>query len=361
MTHLLPLEKNASIRSAVASVLCLALIGVGIPIASSASMTALAAVGVPPSLYVEIGHELFYIDFSSFLENYAETTEGSGSFTVSVKKAMLPDSRGGAAFVLGENPSADDVRILGSDLSEAAMLTGTDPQRVQAWSELISWTMIRTPGFTRTSFTVGPDSFSMLVPQSVMDGKPRTGDTIDLELNGFVVPLEPNRFDAFLPGPGGVPAVDAEELLLPLVEQFVDSGAFLNSYVGFALIAERIFSTYNNQNGCAAACMGCAASMLLSASSFIAVLGACGAAVGTAGAMTPACIGAILGHIGSNALMLSSCASCGDCVSPGPPGGGGGGGGGGNDPSGQCPPDYHECCNNSCCSDDNPPAGCNQV
>lgn len=359
MTHLLTPERNASIRSAVASVLCLALIGVGIPIGSSASMTALGAVEVPPSLYVEIGQELFYVDFSSFLENYSEAAQGSGSFTVSVKKAVLPDSRGGAAFVLGETPSAADVRILGPDLSEAAMLTGTDPQQVQAWSELISWTMFRTLGFTRTSFTVGADSLSMLVPQSVMDGKPRQGDTIDLELNGFVVPLEPNRFDAFLPGPGGVPALDAEELLSPLVEQFVDSGAFLNSYVGFALIAERIFSTYNNQNGCAAACMGCAGSMLLSVASFLAIVGACGAAVGTAGAMALACAAAVFGHIGSNAVMLSSCASCGDCVSPGPPGGGGGGGG--NDPSGECPAGYHDCCNNSCCSDENPPAGCNQV
>ena len=105
---------------------------------------------------------------------------------------------------------------------------------------------------------------------------------------------------------------------------------------------------------------GWCGSALLSVASFLTIIGACGAAVGTAGAMTPVCVGALVGHIGSNVVMLASCATCVDCLDTGPPGDGGGGGSG-NDPSGECPAGYHECCNNNCCSDDNPPAGCNEV
>jgi len=348
-------------RSPLAAVLCLALIGVGVPTRSAASMAALAATEVPESVYVEIGEDLFHVDFTSVIANRSNVAGGSGSFTISVKKARLVDDDAGAAFVLGDAPSMRDVRLLGSDPKRAASVTGIDLEAVRVWREVIAWTVTKSPSLTTTSFEVGLDRLSLSVPQSVIDGNPLAGDTVDVTLNSFVVPLPPERYYRSVTDLlRGVPPADEDDLLLHLVGQFVDSGAFLNSYVGFELIAEKIFSTHAGGDGCVGPCMTCVASGLMSVASFFAVVGSCAAAVGSGGLIGPVCAAALLAHIGTNLTTISFCGICVDCLNPDPPGGGGGGGGG-DGPSGECPAGYHECCNNQCCSNDNPPASCNEV
>ena len=302
MTQMLSLRRNASIRNAVAGVMCLTLIGVGAPNRSSASMVAFASPDIPTRRYVEIGNELFYV--------YSGVDQESGSFTAVIKKAVLRDTIGGPAFVLGQTPSADDVTVLGSDLYEAAMVTGTDLPLVQAWTEVGAWTITRRSGFTTASFRVGPDRFSMLLPQSVLDGKPVTGDTIDLEVNGFAVPLEPDTYARLLPGFRGE-RPDVDRLLSPLIEQFVDSGVFANSIVGAVLIAEKTVSLNPNHNSCAGECLGCVGTIALSVASYLAIGSTCAAAIATGGGLTPLCLSAILAYLGSSTVMFGTCATCG--------------------------------------------------
>jgi hypothetical protein len=331
-------------KSPVAAALCLALIGVGVPTRSSASPAALVATEVPAEVYVEIGEELYHVDLTSFLTNRSDVMGGSGSFTISVKRAVVAGREIGAGFAVGQLPSLDDVRVLGPDIERAAFANGTELWNVRAWSDLIAWTMTTTPHETRASYVVGQDRLSMTLPRSVVDAIPFPEDRLEVELNEFVVSLEPLRY-----------------VLPPLADRFVDGGAFVSSYIRLELILERIFSNQAEQPSCVGVCMSCAASGIMSVASFLAIAGSCTAAVATAGAMTPLCAAALLAHIGANITAISFCGLCVECLNPGPPGGGGGGGGA-EDPSGSCPPGYHECCSNQCCSDVNPPSGCdNQV
>jgi len=340
--------------SRLSAVLCLALIGASVATPSSASTAALAAMELPQGVYVEIGGEIFHVDFTSVIANRAAVASGSGSFTISVKKAVLADSDGGPAFVLSDVPSSAEVRLLGADLAAGRF------RDIRAWSEIIAWSVFRTPWMTTTALEVGRDRLSMSIPQSVIDGRPAEGETVDVQVNRFVASLDPDRhYRSVTRLLRGLPPGDRDDLLLPLAGQFVDGARFVNAYIGFELIAHRMLSTDSSETGCLAPCVTCVTSGIASAASLVAIASACAATIGSAGIMAPACAAALLAHLGANLSAVSFCAMCVDCLNTDPPGGGGGGGS--SDPSGECPAGYHECCNNQCCSDANPPADCGTV
>jgi hypothetical protein len=323
------------------------LLGVNVPTLSTASATSLVATDVPESAYVAIGGDMFHVDFRSVLANRSAVAAGSGTFSISVRKAVVAGAAAGRAFDLGRAPTVEDVRPMQIDSNRA--------RGVRAWREVISWSLTRTPYVSTSTYEVGPDRLSLSIPQSVIDGYPLEEDTVDVEVNGVVSRIRPDRYYRSVTDLlRGVPSEEEDDPLLPVAGQFVDGGSFVNAYIAFGLISARLISPHADEEDCSEPCLTCLISSASSVASFLAVATACAATGASAGLVGPVCAAALLAHMASNLATLSACGYCGHCLGSG----GGGGGGGGDDPSGECPAGFHECCENQCCSDEDPPTSC---
>ena len=103
-----------------------------------------------------------------------------------------------------------------------------------------------------------------------------------------------------------------------------DRVRFVNAFVGLQLIGNVLFrdgwpGTLPTPTGCVWVCLACAGSLGSLVGAGIATGAACGAAAGTAGALTPACIGGIIGTGAAAVLVVAGCGACRECVIKRPP------------------------------------------
>lgn len=349
------------------------LLALVMPVSGISRVNAQRRPPLPEILYVQdhnVG-ELFRVDLSDFKNKYKDFAAArDGHFTIRLSKAIFSDSNSQLLFPFSHPPVPEDVFVVGSTAKEVANSTGRNLGDVQAWEDLFSYTLTRTPTAVSATASAGPDTFSIVFPWEVVTRDVRDlppDSLIGVSVNGTAVDLEPSVFfqlaTTYTAKRGDLSDVRLPDSFGILSASFSAKSRFANAAQAFLFAVDKIQKSYEIppisgplNSGCVGPCLQCGGNLLLSLGTSLALIAACGGALATGGSTAALCVGAFIVHWGQQFVTIGSCLSCSDCMAA-PPGIGDGGSGG--TAGGTCDQGWHDCCNNQCCNNDNPPSCCN--
>jgi hypothetical protein len=313
-------------------VLVFALVAFGMPEPLPAAPRTEMAAGY----YFQNGHGIYHVDYTDMLSHAAAALEGSGEFTVTVRRAGFFDEpvTVEVPFVFGDNPSIDDVVSLGSTEQEVVDSTGVDLRRVDRWNEVATWRVTGSDDEMKVSFRVGADHVAMTVPREFSGDDPETfdaGAVAVIEANGVFVEMDAERVRSLasaVRSGEALPAVSAPEALEEIAGSFSDLPRFVNGVKGFLVAQTRArvdgplqlvpWGAAMGPRRCEIECVSCVAALVAMVGSFVGLVAGCGATVATGGAAAALCVAAFLGLMATELVVMGSCAACGLCISPPP-------------------------------------------
>jgi hypothetical protein len=315
-------------------VLVFALVASGTP----SPLPAAPSTDAPTGYYFRNGRGIYHVDYSEMLSNATAVLEGSGEFTVTVKRARFFDEclTCDDSFVFGSAPLMHDVERLGFTEREVEESTAVDLRYVDRWSDVVTWRVVGSDDRVTTSFRVGADLVAMTLPRgfSVEEpGEATARDVALIEVNGALAEIDGTVLrDLAEVVQSGKPIseINVPASLEDVADRISDVPRLVTGVTGLGVAESRArvdgplqlvpWGPAIGSRACEVECMTCLGTLVGAVGAGIGLILACGSALVTGGSTAIACVMAFLGYQATHVAVFASCAACGDCMgAPHPP------------------------------------------
>jgi hypothetical protein len=326
---------------------------------------------LPDQVFLDVGGEVYRVDYSGFKTTHRAWIEGSiPCFDVPIKRALFSGSPAVEGFRFATSPSPADMEYIGDSAAAVFATTGIDLDDVQAWEATTSIAVCKDTDGVSLTQVAGEDTVTYDFPWATLIedlSQLPPSVVVTVTVNGSAVGVAPAylaQVASMIASTGGVDFAPFSPTMATIATLYNDPSLVNNAFYGYAWKTNLVFNHFDwwspgpYPQSCVGECLGCAGAigtMLIGTS--VGLIGGCNPATATA-SVGWSCATAF-GAIGAGWVQaIGQCLDCDECLNPPGPPPPGGGGDGCSDPSGCCPQGYHECCNNQCCSDANPPPSC---